>query len=366
MGIIACRVDCSNLIGSGHFFRCKAIAEQLSNRGHRVVFVTRNLPETAAKQLDGKGVQVCNLPPLTRAVPFVEDKYETWLGIDEFTDAQDTLSCLAPLKPDMVIADHYGLTRVWHNQIKAHIPSLVIYDDLGDRSINANLVINPNFGWLDKQYLGLVEPETKLVLGPEYATLNTNFHKFRNASIGARKDRGLNHILISFGGADPKNFTAKVLDVIRKVSFNQPIKLTVVAGLLNKNINILRHLISSMAFDVVLVSHLDRIWETYLKTDLVIGAVGTSIWERCCLGVPSISIPIAENQRPAASALECAGVLKVVDPNSHDWRENLSAGIENLQNKNLLRDLGNEASKICDGLGGFRVVSLIEEILNDC
>lgn len=366
MGTIACRVDCSSLIGSGHLFRCKAIAEQLSRRGHRVVFVTRNLPKTAAKQLEGINAQVYSLPPLTAAIPFIEDKYDTWLGIDEFADANGTLSCLAALKTDLIIADHYGLTRVWHDEIKAHIPKLVVYDDLVDRSINANLVINPNFGWIDKHYEGLVGPETKLVLGPKYATLNTHFHKLRKESIAARENRELTHLLISFGGADPRNFTAKVLDVIQKISFERPLKLTVVAGLLNKNIDDLRSMISRMDLDVTLVDHLDRIWETYLKTDLVIGAVGTSVWERCCLGVPSISIPIAENQRSAARALVCAGAIKVIDPENHNWRKALSTEIENLQNKNRLRELGNRASRVCDGLGGFRVVSLIEGILNDC
>src|SRR5699024_4840914 len=41
-----------------------------------------------------------------------------------------------------------------------------------------------------------------------------------------------------------------------------------------------------------------------LKADLAIGAAGTTSWERCCLGLPTIIITVAENQQAIAKALD--------------------------------------------------------------
>jgi len=39
-------------------------------------------------------------------------------------------------------------------------------------------------------------------------------------------------------------------------------------------------------------------------SDLAIGAAGSTSWERCCLGLPTLLIVLAENQRDAARFLE--------------------------------------------------------------
>ena len=46
------------------------------------------------------------------------------------------------------------------------------------------------------------------------------------------------------------------------------------------------------------------------EADLAIGAGGATTWERCCLGLPSLVVSIAENQRPACAALAVAGVIQ--------------------------------------------------------
>jgi spore coat polysaccharide biosynthesis predicted glycosyltransferase SpsG len=45
------------------------------------------------------------------------------------------------------------------------------------------------------------------------------------------------------------------------------------------------------------------------EADLVIGAGGSSNWERCALGVPALVVILAENQAPIAQALSRAGVI---------------------------------------------------------
>lgn len=47
------------------------------------------------------------------------------------------------------------------------------------------------------------------------------------------------------------------------------------------------------------------------NSDLMIGAAGSTVWEACCLGLPSLLTILAENQRSIAEALEAAGAARV-------------------------------------------------------
>ena len=52
---------------------------------------------------------------------------------------------------------------------------------------------------------------------------------------------------------------------------------------------------------------IDNISELMSKADLAIGAAGTTTWERCYLGVPSIMLVLADNQVAVAEDADKAG-----------------------------------------------------------
>ncbi|MBL6431055.1 MAG: hypothetical protein HPM95_06840 [Alphaproteobacteria bacterium] len=62
------------------------------------------------------------------------------------------------------------------------------------------------------------------------------------------------------------------------------------------------------------------------RMDLAVGAAGSSAWERCCLGLPSVMLVIADNQQAIAHALSEAGAavnggLFNTKENPTDWAE---------------------------------------------
>jgi UDP-2,4-diacetamido-2,4,6-trideoxy-beta-L-altropyranose hydrolase len=92
------------------------------------------------------------------------------------------------------------------------------------------------------------------------------------------------------------------------------------------------------------------------EADIAVGAAGSSIWERCVLGLPSVMLVLAENQRPAAQALANRGAALMVDAAQPDFDAALDKALMRLlTDARLRRDLARASAAICDGQGGPRV-----------
>jgi spore coat polysaccharide biosynthesis predicted glycosyltransferase SpsG len=94
--------------------------------------------------------------------------------------------------------------------------------------------------------------------------------------------------------------------------------------------------------------------------DLAIGAAGSTSWERCCLGLPTLQLVLAENQRSIAKSLSYAGAAKLLK------RESLSTEIQGFinlvtQEPARLICMSNAAAAITDGLGAERVAQLFSK-----
>lgn len=98
------------------------------------------------------------------------------------------------------------------------------------------------------------------------------------------------------------------------------------------------------------------------QADVAIGAAGVSAWERCSLGLPSLLVELAENQRSGGLALDNAGAAfwlgkphRIVDELSRAWRL--------LQKPGAYREMQICAAAVTDGRGADRVAAAMEEVL---
>jgi len=92
--------------------------------------------------------------------------------------------------------------------------------------------------------------------------------------------------------------------------------------------------------------------ELMLNADIAIGAGGSTSWERCCLGLPTLLCVLADNQRGAAERLEDLGAVIIIN----NLKTDLQLIIENSDYQNIM---SNNAKSICDGLGCKRVGSYV-------
>lgn len=98
-----------------------------------------------------------------------------------------------------------------------------------------------------------------------------------------------------------------------------------------------------------------------VQADLAVGAGGTTSWERCCLGLPSLILVLADNQFGIAAALDKAGAAVNLGTVENLSDSNLAEALRNLCSNDRRRTvMAERAAAICDGGGVGQVLRAIE------
>ena len=143
-----------------------------------------------------------------------------------------------------------------------------------------------------------------------------------------KKADQVRNILVSFGSTDLKNLSSIALHVISEI--NSAITIDVAIGSGAPHLESLNSLGLDLVNDVnIHIDHADMAG-LMMGADMAIGAAGLTAWERCCLGLPSIAVITAQNQKKVATELSKHGAATVVGENSRDIRGSLLSAIESL------------------------------------
>ena len=101
-----------------------------------------------------------------------------------------------------------------------------------------------------------------------------------------------------------------------------------------------------------------------VQADLAIGAAGGTSWERCALGLPSLMLVLADNQKAAAQAMDTANVAALLgDIRTTGWKERLWAILDTVNSTHTLSAVSKDITDVIDGLGCVRCCTEIERIL---
>ena len=95
------------------------------------------------------------------------------------------------------------------------------------------------------------------------------------------------------------------------------------------------------------------------KADLAIGAAGSTSWERCCMGLPTIGVISAENQKFVAKSLNLNGVAIVLHPSFFSVSKISKTVMSLYNNESYYLRISKKAFSICDGNGSKRVAKQI-------
>lgn len=293
--------------------RCLTLAEELRARGADCHFICRLHPGHLVMLIRSSGFTVNELPMGTVDFqPALDDgkaltAHAQWLGCDWWTDARQTQEVLAAMKPDWLVVDHYALDARWETSIDSCVKHLMVIDDLADRSHACNFLLDQNF-YVDMttRYLGRVPPACEMLLGPNHVLLRPEFTQIRQ---NIRKRSGqIRRILVFFGGSDPTNQTRNVLTALLILDLPD-VDVDVVIGSSNPNRLELEKICGSMP-KVELHCQVANMAELIERADLGIGAGGVAMWERCYLGLPTITVVFADNQLRTTEDVAKIGVIK--------------------------------------------------------
>lgn len=271
--------DASVSIGLGHVMRCLALARMLEEKGAKVTFLCREISQAI---VEDNGFTVVLVP-----------------------HGEDVLEKLVVLEGDWLVVDDYSIDAMWERLARTTGNQIMVIDDLANRLHDCDVLLDQNlYDGFEKRYDHLVPAACKKILGPRFSLLRPEFQFF--AQQQRSRDGSVRKILVSFGGSDPTNETAKILYALKHVQSD--LNVQVVAGALNPNLTELMEL-ADQDNRVQLRAMVNNMAELMVEADLAMGAGGSTTWERCSVGLPSITIVVADNQRELMGTLDRLGAL---------------------------------------------------------
>lgn len=362
---IVIRADASDLIGTGHLMRCLTLANEAADRGWSVCFVMRTPMEDIVKRILNSGHSVRTLFNIEQQKTVTRGaiRHSHWLAVTQEVDARQTRSIVQELKADWVIVDHYALDATWHHIIEQSCKKIFVIDDLADRDLYCSLLLNQNISPSAEAYRGKVSAECKCLIGPKYALLRKEFQEWRSRSIARRYTKPLKKILITMGGVDASDYTLQVLHELEKSDFAAKCEFIVVLGPAYPHKIDLDKFISLSRLSIKCRFDIRNMAETMTYSDMCVGAAGSTSWERCCLGLPTLIFSTAENQLEISYALEEHGIA--LRSSTETIRDDFDKLLRH-DNSLLLKSLVDNALAACDGLGVVRAVDYMEGINENC
>ncbi len=332
------RVDSSVKIGTGHVMRCLTMAKRLQEKGAQVSFICRDLKGNINEMIQSQGFTL----------------YELNTSGEDFDwkkDAEMTSHILQQQqKINWLIIDHYDIDIKWESTLRADVQKIMVIDDLANRPHECDILLDYNFYiQAEKRYDGLVPPRTLKLLGQNYLTLRDEFIKARK-NLNKNYD-SINRLLISFGGTDETNETLKALKAVEQ--FSHPLTVDVVVGATNEHQALIKDWCSKYQY-VNYHSQVDDMATLMKHADVAIGAGGSSSYERCYLGLPTLVIETATNQRELIHSLQTYGVIHFLGEAKDVSEADITHTLQNMiKNKALIHDMS------------LRCLSLFEHDMNE-
>lgn len=350
---VAFRTDATNKIGTGHFMRCLTLACELKKQGAHILFLSQNLPKYLSDILSVKGIE-CIALNVDEAFESIDDlKHSSWLSTSQIQDSKATIKALSEQDWDWLVIDHYALDYRWESALRQSVKNIMVIDDLADRHHDCDVLLDQNyFADMQTRYSGKLPAYSQLLLGPRYALLRQEFITLREQAKIRSGD--VKKILVFFGGVDAHNYTFHTIEALSE--FSSELQVDVVIGAQHPFKSKIEALCKKKSF----VCHVQTLHMAKLiaDADLAIGAGGSACWERCCLGLPSLIIALADNQVAIAKGLASINACVYLGSSDSMIPLNLKEYISQiLSNPERTRKISENAFSIVDGLGVFRVTN---------
>jgi UDP-2,4-diacetamido-2,4,6-trideoxy-beta-L-altropyranose hydrolase len=289
------RVDGGVQLGSGHVMRCLTLALELARRGAASAFICRELPGHLGGRIRREGFPLSLLgPPAGPAL--------SWQG-----DAAETRALLGQARPDWLIVDHYGLDGRWESELRAAAGRLLAIDDLADRPHDCDLLLDQNYfgAQTAERYRGRLPGAARMLLGPRYALLRPEYAQARAAL--APRSHAPSRVLIFFGASDLSNETGRALEALCAPQLAH-LAVDVVLGANHPSAAAVEAHAAARP-QTTLHRELPSLAALLSRADLAVGAGGSTMWERLCLGVPSVVVTLSANQEGPTASLAAAGLV---------------------------------------------------------
>lgn len=324
------RADATPKMGTGHVMRCLALAAAVTDAGGSVCFSGHiNVPWLLTRIEQEK---VCF--NLLEGSPALQENAENLLG-------QIPESC------SWVVLDGYHFDLECQKAILNSGKKLLVIDDYGHLfEYSCTVLLNQNITAEHIVYQGVIE---KKLCGLNYALLRSEFSRARLAAEQRVFEDGIRRVLISLGGGDFSSCLTKISNELKLLKL-PAYSVQIIAGSMPPEK--IKEIFSWHEGKLEILQRVANMPEVMLQTDLCISAGGSTCWELCCLGIPFLTIEVAENQHALIDELSAKGLADVFSSGTF---------LEAAKSLPYRKERKAALMGYVDGHGAARVVSLMQE-----
>ena len=336
------RADANKDIGGGHLMRSLVLAQEAKKSGVDVSLLGSVTGDALLNRIRRSGVP---FTPLTNTYPNSED-------------LELTLKELAAKGASTwLVMDGYHFDETFQQAAITAGHKLLVIDDYHhlDR-YSATLLLNQNLSAFDLDYSK--DSVSGLLMGPEFALLR---EEFRSGRLERAVPEHASNILVTFGAGDDSGLTTLALEGLAGLVTPEHV-IRAVIGPENPDFRDLVEFVQDFNCDVRLVSAPDNMARLMIESDLAISASGSTTLELLCMGVPSILITTADNQRGIARRLSQDGIVTSLGWYGNINRNDVRTAVAELAADVKLRTTFIErGQKLVDGFGAQRVIDKMIE-----
>lgn len=334
------RTDANQNIGMGHIMRCITIAKAL--RGMQCFFLVSDLEASSIVKANGFEFLCLNTD------------YKS-MGIKE-TDTINSLGYQYGI--NNILVDSYFVNNNYLLELQKRF--VVGCFNCKEEWLSADYIINYNINCDKPLYKDIYKKySTKLLLGSEYVPIREEF-------IGKEyivRD-SVKQVLIMTGGTDYYNFMGHFVEKICAKKLYKDIEFTFISGAYNTNLDYLQRVAKNID-NVQVICNVKNVSKYMRKCDLVFSAGGTTTYELCAIGVPTILFSIAENQMSESEYMGEKHIVKYIGNyiDENFWKILEEEFIRILKDKEIRNKMSANMKKIIDGRGSIRIAKCIKSLM---
>ena len=323
--------DAGRRVGGGHVMRCLTLANALARAGADCAFAAT--PEAGAILDAFAGPEIRRFPAPSGDIGAL------------FTLAAQAARTWGA---DFAVVDHYRAGQAEDAAMRSAGRRLLAIEDMR-RPRACDLLLDSNLGRTEGDY-----PGAEALIGPSFALVRPEFAARRAEALARRGRADASSVLVSLGLTDVGAITGRVVSAILPILGERRLDVVVGAGapslvalgpLTERDPRMRLHIDTRVMADLI------------AEADLAIGAGGSSAWERCVLGLPTVTLILADNQRENTLALAAAGASLALEVNGKLDRALAKAMRGLLADASERTAMGVAAASLCDGLGAERVAA---------
>lgn len=327
------RTDMNHIIATGHVMRCIAIAEAARRMGEEPVFILADLH--AERLLKERGFSYIILNT-------------------KWNDMESELPVLENLikerQMEQILIDSYQVTENYFRSLTSLVQTYYMDDVNAFLYPVTGIICYANY-WEKFHYKERYK-NTKLYLGTKYAPLRSVFCECKQKRINKRVEK----ILLLSGGTDSYHVLEQMLEGL---DLKRYLQVNVICGTYNQQYDFLKKK-SEVYSNVNIYQAVSDIEQYMMEADVVISAGGSTLYELCAVGVPTISYSIADNQLDNVRKFHEDGIIDYAgDVRSDALLQKIRYYLERFEgNHGLRQEKSRKMREMVDGKGAWRIAGL--------